>query len=67
MFFIYKLRIRGSEAVLDFVDFFADDDGIVLADFFSAELTIVKSAVVLVSVAMSRAKEATTATFESYF
>lgn len=64
--FIHKVRIRGSEAVLNFVNLFADDDRIVLADFFSAELTIVKSAIVLVTVAMSSAEEASTATFESY-
>lgn len=50
---------------LNFVNFLAHDDGIVLANFISPQLTIVKTAIVLVAVAMSRTKEASTTTFKT--
>ncbi len=51
---------------LDFVDLLANHNRIVLADLISPKLTIVKTAIVLVAVTMSRTKQAFTSTFETY-
>jgi len=49
----------------NFVEFFADYNRIVLADFLGAQLTIIESTVVLVAVAVSGAEQPSTATLET--
>jgi hypothetical protein len=64
-----KEKIEGRRKLcgsLDFVDFFADHNWIVLTNFLSSELSIVETAIVLVAVAMSRTKEASATAFETF-